>query len=538
MKFLSSFGHPSPRKKARTYTCSMRMIVLLTGLLPLITGAQELYHKEVLADLTPGSFAFGVASGDPRPNTVVLWTKYLPQPGDSAVMVNYFVALDSLFTATVGSGAVEATAQNGFTVLVEPQSLAPGTRYYYRFTTANGVVSEVGRTRTAPEDPSALRFAVVSCAQYGDRYYNGYALIAERNDIDAVIHLGDYIYEQGSSRSKKRPHLPAHSVVNARDYRTRYAQYRLDPDLRELHRLHPMIAIWDDHEFANNSHRDGAGWHSASEGTWERRKAAAMAAYFEWIPVMFAANGGVERRFDFGNLAELYMIDGRMERDKPVADYRDPERFDPNRSKLGDAQTERLTEWLRDSNAHWKIMGNNVMFSEVDLGRMARDIRFNMDAWDGYPANRNQIYDTLDAHAVRNLLVLTGDIHTAWGIELTRSPRDKQVYRRKAESAVYGAEFVSQSVSSFNVDEFFGRVLGKLAGRYMGSRRRNPHVHYRNVVDHGYLLIELTREAAVATWHFTRDPYERTLDERPARRMVLPHGGRLGKVEKLKRVRR
>jgi alkaline phosphatase D len=228
------------------------------------------------------------------------------------------------------------------------------------------------------------------------------------------------------------------------------------------------------------------------------------------------------------------MIDGRMERDRPVNDYRDPERFDPNRSKLGEAQTARLTEWLRDSDAQWKLVGNNVMFSEVDLGRMARDIRFNMDAWDGYPANRSQIFDTLDAHTVCNVVVLTGDIHTAWGIELTRAPRDKKVYRRTDDCTIYGAEFVSQSVSSFNVDEFFGRFLGKLAGRYMGARRRNPHVHYRNVVDHGYLLIELTRDAAVATWHYTRDPYERTLSERPSRQMTLPHNGRLGKAERLR----
>ena len=512
----------------------MRMTVLIALLLPLLAQGQNLYHDAVLKGLTPGSFAFGVASGDPRPTAVVLWTKYLPQPGDSAVMVNYSVARDSLFAATVANGAVEATAANGFTVLVEPERLSPGTRYYYRFTTNAGAVSEVGRTRTAPENPAELRFAVVSCAQYGDRLYNGYALIAERDDIDAVIHLGDYIYEQGSNRSKTRTHLPPHEILTPPDYRTRYAQYRLDPDLRELHRLHPMIAIWDDHEFANDSHREGAQWHSADDGPWELRKAIAMAAYFEWIPVMTAANGTVVRQFGFGPLAELFMIDGRLERDRPVESYRDPERLRSDRTKLGQEQTAELTTWLRDSEARWKIIGNNVMFSELDLGRMARDIRFNMDAWDGFPANRMQIFDTLETHSVRNVVVLTGDIHTAWGVELTRAPRDKEVYRRTDDCAIYGAEFVSQSVSSFNVDEFFGRFLGKLAGRYMGARRRNPHVFFRNVVDHGYLLIELSRDAAVATWHFTRDPYERTLLERPSRRMTLPYNGRLGKVEKLK----
>lgn len=534
MKFLSPIGHPSPRKKATKYTCSMRMTVLLVAFLPLIAGAQKLYHDEVLEGLTPGSFAFGVASGDPRPTAVVLWTKYLPKEGDSVVTVNYAVALDSLFTATVDSGSVEVSAANGFTVLVEPVRLSPGTRYYYRFSTDGGAVSEVGRTRTAPENPSELRFAVVSCAQYGDRYYNGYALIAERDDIDAVIHLGDYIYEQGSNRSKSRPHLPPHTIVTEYDYRTRYAQYRLDPDLRELHRLHPMIAIWDDHEFANDSHREGAGWHRVNDGPWELRKATAMAAYFEWIPVMTAANSTVVRQFGFGSLAELFMIDGRLERDPPVKNYRDPELHNPERTKLGPEQTAQLTEWLRDSGARWKLVGNNVMFAPVDLGRLARDKRINTDAWDGFPANRKQIFDTLETHSVRNVVVLTGDIHMAWALELTKAPRDKEVYRKKGESMVHGAEFVCQSVSSFNVDELFGRFLGKLAGSYLASQRRNPHVQYRNVVDHGYMLIELNDESATATWYYTKNPYKRNLEQRTPWQAVLPFNGRVEKAEKLR----
>lgn len=512
----------------------MRIVVLLMVAWPFLSGAQELYHDQVLVGLTPGSFAFGVASGDPRPNTVVLWTKYLPEPGDSMVTVNYAVALDSLFTTTFRTGTVEARVENGFTVLVEPEALAPGTRYYYRFSTGSGAVSDVGRTRTAPEDPSALRFAVVSCAQYGDRYYNGYALIAERDDIDAVIHLGDYIYEQGWNRSKKRPHLPPHEIVEPRDYRTRYAQYRLDPDLRELHRLHPMIAIWDDHEFANDSHRDGAEWHGREDGPWEQRKATAMSAYFEWIPAMSAAEGTVMRRFTFGALAELFMIDGRLQRDPPVESYRDPERLRPERTKLGPEQTAELTTWLRDSEARWKIIGNNVMFAPVDLGRMARDKRINTDAWDGFPANRKQIFDTLQAHAVKNVVVLTGDIHMAWALELTNAPRDRKVYHKRKPSAVHGAEFVCQSVSSFNVDELFGRFFGKLAGRYLASRRRNPHVRYRNVVDHGYMLVELTNESATATWYYTRNPYKRNLEQRNPWQVALPYNGRVEKAEKLR----
>lgn len=512
----------------------MRMIVLLAALLPLFTGAQKLYHDEVLRGLTPGSFAFGVASGDPRPTTVVLWTKYLPFEGETDKLVTFEVALDSGFAERVQTGTALATAERGFTVLVEPLGLTPGTQYHYRFSVNDSVFSELGRTRTAPSDPSALRFAVVSCAQYGDRYYNGYAMIAERDDIDAVIHLGDYIYEQGSNRSKTRPHLPPHEILTPQDYRTRYAQYRRDADLRELHRLHPMIAIWDDHEFANDSHREGAEWHGAEDGPWELRKATAMAAYFEWIPVMTAANGTVVRQFGFGSLAELFMIDGRLERDAPVENYRDPELHNPERTKLGPEQTAQLTEWLRDSDARWKVVGNNVMFAPVDLGRLARDRRINTDAWDGFPANRQQIFDTLETHSIRNVVVLTGDIHMAWALELTNAPRDKDVYRRKGDSRVHGAEFVCQSVSSFNVDELFGRFLGKLAGSYLASKRRNPHVQYRNVVDHGYMLIELTDESATATWYYTKNPYKRNVEQGSPWRAVLPFNGRVEKAERLR----
>ncbi len=509
----------------------MRRYSLLLNLS--MTWAGLLHAQQFDPDIYPlleneNHFPFGVASGDPRPDRVLLWTKFVPNAIGETVRLQWEIATDTLLTNIVAQGLVATDSSSAFTAMVEPSELAPGTTYFYRFRSVDREdESPIGRTRTAPENPETLRFAVVSCSEYNERYYNGYALIAQRNDLDAVIHLGDYIYEGAGKQQGERKHIPPREIVSLRDYRSRYAQYRLDPDLAELHRLHPVIAIWDDHEFANDSHREGAQQHRKNQGDWEVRKNIARQAWFEWLPTMTYREETIVRSFNYGGLADLFMIDGRLQRDAPVESYNDTTVLDPERTKLGVTQTAQLTTWLRDSQAQWQIIGNNVMFASVDLGRFAKDRRWNMDAWDGFPANRDQIFDTLEVHNIKNVVVLTGDIHMAWALELAREPHNKKSYSRRTGAGTYGAEFVVQSVTSRNIDEYTNRFFARLANQYMRSRRRNPHLRFVNTNDHGYMLLELNSEAATATWVFTKNPYKRNLKTKKERSRSLHHNGRL-----------
>lgn len=503
-------------------------------LLPLFLAcAGALHAQQFDPEIYPliedeNGFPFGVASGDPRQDCVLLWTKFLPDDLGETVQLQWEIATDTLLTDVVAQGVVSTDSSSAFTAMVEPSGLAPGSTYFYRFRSVDRQIeSPIGRTRTAPDDPSALKFAVVSCSIHNERYFNGYALIAARSDIDAVIHLGDYIYEQAGKRDIDRRHIPPHDIVSLRDYRSRYAQYRLDHDLAELHRLHPMIAIWDDHEFANDAYRDGAKQHRKDQGDWETRKSIAKQVWFEWLPTKTHREQTIIRDFSYGKLADLFMIDGRLERDTIVADFNDPARVDPERTKLGEEQTAALTTWLRDSEAQWKVIGNNVMFVATNLSRFAKDRQWNTDAWDGFPANRAQIFDTLQTHDINNVVVLTGDVHMAWAFELVEHPHDRKKYRRRRGGQIHGAEFVVQSVTSSNVDEYSGRFFGKLANMFLASRKRNPHLRYVNAIDHGYMLLEITPEAATATWYYTKNPYKRNLKTKRPRQRSLHDNGRL-----------
>lgn len=495
--------------------------------------AQQLFHPLIMekADAAGNPFPFGVASGDPRQDKVVLWTKiFAPQMQDT-INVQWAIARDTTMQDVVLSGTALSGASSAFTVHIEAEGLTQATTYFYRFS-FNGMDSPIGRTRTAPENPESLRFAVASCANYEAGYYNGYALIAARNDIDAVIHLGDYIYEGGVRSNSIRSHIPPYEILTLSDYRSRYAQYRLDPDLMEMHRLHPVIATWDDHEVANNCCREGAERHSSEKGSWGDRKSAAMQAYFEWIPVMQPEKQNIIRQFNYGGLADLFMIDGRLQRDTPIEDYRDPARFDTARTKLGPAQTQWLISGLRASKAKWKVIGNNVMFTAMNLGKVAKERQWNMDAWDGYPANRDRIFDALEADSIRNVIVLTGDIHTAWAMDLTRNPHDHKLYERRTGKGVVGAEFVVHSITSGNLDTRVGRAAGNLARLFAQAKGRNPHIRYVNLIDHGYMLLDLSATDAKATWIHLQSKNFKTLKTRKSRAYSIPFDG-----AKLRRVR-
>lgn len=263
-------------------------------------------------------FYHGVASGDPLQDRVIIWTRVTPDE-EGPVTVNWLVSSTPGMTDIVGSGSVTTDVSRDYTVKVDVSGLAPATTYYYYFS-AMGANSTVGRTRTAPAgNADQLRFAVVSCSNYQDGYFNAYERISERNDIDAVIHLGDYIYEYETGGFGQdelgRGHVPDNEIVTLMDYRIRYSYYRLDPQLRKVHKQLPFITIWDDHEFANNAWVGGAENHQEEEGDWDTRKNNAYQAYFEWMPIRerSSAPNRVYRKINYGNLVDLILLDTRIE---------------------------------------------------------------------------------------------------------------------------------------------------------------------------------------------------------------------------------
>lgn len=281
------------------------------------------------------AFDYGVASGDPLQNAVILWTHVTPLDEDDRlepIPVRWVVADDAELEDIVAEGEAPATAATDFTVKVDAKGLTPGQNYYYGFSVGNQN-SPTGQTKTLPGSKTErVKLAVVSCSNYPAGYFNVYRAIAQRDDIDTVVHLGDYFYEYGADgfggetgKALGRISDPAHEIVSLDDYRTRHAQYRNDPDLQEMTARHPMIAVWDDHETANNSYMQGAQNHDESEGDWEIRKAAAIRAYHEWLPIRAPDPSQLERTyrsFQYGDLATLIMLDTRLVgRDKQI-DYR------------------------------------------------------------------------------------------------------------------------------------------------------------------------------------------------------------------------
>lgn len=381
------------------------------------------------AQASGAPFQHGVASGDPLADRVILWTRVTPQDGAGTVAVGWTVAADPGFQQPVAGGRVLTGVARDFTVKVDATGLQPGRTYYYRFE-SQGATSPAGRMRTLPQGSTAhLRIAVASCSNHAAGLFNAYRRIAERTDLDLVLHLGDYLYEYGDGQyGSLRPTEPASEIVTLTDYRTRHAQYKRDADLQELHRQHAVVPIWDDHETANDAWRAGAENHDpATEGLWAVRRAAALRAYYEWMPVREPADRRLaQRSFRLGDLAELTMLETRLAgRSKqlpaPIPIPGLGQGFtasgpflDPTRTLLGTAQETWLAETLASSPARWKLIGQGTMFAQLKaLGRANADgggLFVNPDQWDGYPPCRDRVFDMIDA-AGGNVVVLTGDIH-------------------------------------------------------------------------------------------------------------------------------
>ena len=476
-------------------------------------------------------FLHGVASGDPLPNTVMLWTRVTPSaeamPGSGIgedVTLAWDVARDAEFASVVVSGRVVATSAADHTVHVDPYGLDADTTYFYRFTVVDGPhagkVSPVGRTVTAPlldSSPDSLRFAVASCANWEGGFYTAYGDMARRGrdgELDFVLFLGDYLYEYASGGfsgfGPYRLHEPAHEIISLADYRTRYGQSHTDPNLQAAHAALPWIVVWDDHETANNSWRDGAENHDpATEGDWGARRAAAMQAYFEWLPVRAtnpSQGGHIYRSFQFGDLADLVVMDLRTYRDKEAQTLRLDQFNDPGRTMLGSEQSEWLNAKIATSDAAWTIMGNSVMFSPLNLITLQENpdtssivdflgehriegIPLNGDQWDGYSAERRRLLDTLGNQGSK-VLFCTGDIHTEWGHVINWNGRE------------IGAEVVCGSITAANVNEFIklpeDNPISHLGEELL--RLANPHLRHVDLDAHGYATVSLDRRGVDAQW--------------------------------------
>ncbi|MEM9840595.1 MAG: alkaline phosphatase D family protein [Pseudomonadota bacterium] len=492
-------------------------------------------------DLTPGdgTFASGVASGDPAMDSVVLWTRIDGASGGT-LPVRVEVAEDVSFSTVVWSETVETGPERDHTVKVVAQGLEPGRQYAYRFMVFDRM-SPVGLTKTLPEETSRVRFAVMSCSNYNFGYFNAYDHAARDRDIDCVLHLGDYIYEYGpdgyggeKGAALGRVHEPAREIVTLDDYRKRHRQYKNDPATRRLHAAHPMIAIWDDHETSNDSFRLGAENHQPDkEGEWSARKRAALQAYYEYMPVREPSPGKAReelfKTYSWGKFLSLPIIESRLTaRDSQISygealpslsSSEDVERFrrevlgDPSRELLGAAQQAFIQDALKisvDRGDTWRVIGNQVMMARVTSPNLApylseEDIvafeallpelraflaigtlglPLNVDAWDGYPAARERLYQGASDVGARDLVVLTGDSHQFWANDLTRD-----------DGTPMGVELGTSGITSPGASEYFGENAFDIT---LVLRRDNPDVRYTDPSNQGYILLEFNEDKAHA----------------------------------------
>jgi len=510
-------------------------------------------------------FLHGVASGDPLQDRVILWTRVTPRsPG--AVRVDWEVAMDADFVNIVASGAGTTNSEVDYTVKVDADGLGANTPYYYRFSVGD-TVSPIGRTRTLPQGmATSVSFAVVSCSNYPAGYFNVYREVANQ-EVDAVLHLGDYLYEYSrdgfaseNAAALGREVMPEGEIVSLSDYRMRYAQYRTDTDLQAAHAAHPFLVVWDDHEIANDAWREGAENHTeGAEGSFADRRRAAIQAWYEWLPVR--PPGTVEdiiyRQFQYGDLIDLFMLDTRIiGRDQQFvyADFAIDSMIDvagaraafddTNRTLLGTEQRDWLREQLSGSAARWQVLGQQVLFGRYHLpapimealdpslqtpDALARGtaavlaaieakntapdertasqqalldsaIPYNLDAWDGYAFERDDLLDFARQHGSK-LVTLAGDTHNAWNSQLTTPA-----------GGIAGVEFATAAVTSPGLDAALGEDNAGLFTPLVETLVDD--LKGANLLRRGYLHITFTRNTVTATHHFvsTIDSRNYTLD--------------------------
>ena len=476
-------------------------------------------------------FTHGVASGEPGANSVLLWTRYAAA-SNTTLTAELSESVD--FARVVGGGTVTATGERDHTAKIVVDGLHPGRWYYYRFVAPDGSMSPVGRTRTLPVgSTAAFTLALFSCSNMPFGWFNAYGHAAARQDVDLLVHVGDYFYEYkvGQYPTLKemvagRTIQPDNECIALADYRLRYAAYRSDPDLQRLHTLFPMIAQWDDHELANDAWKGGAQNHQPDEGEWSVRSAAAERAYREWMPVADIR----WRHYEIGDLATIFLPETRLTgRDKqfsvgaivegasdPAAAlrrFRETGYIDPARQMLGEDQERWLTDAIRASvkaGKRWQVCAQQVIMGttysppesagwfgpdapdyvmdRVRTAKMVADagLPYSFDAWDGYPAARDRLLGAVQA-AGANFVSLAGDSHNGWAFDLPHGGRPA------------GIEVAGHSVSSPGIESAAKGASD--ADRVAALRRSSPQLRWANTERRGYATVALTPERMTANWH-------------------------------------
>ncbi len=494
---------------------------------------------------TSPRFSHGVASGDPAPGRMIIWTRVSPQKGAeiSPITLTWQVSPDPLFASSaLLTGQVQTDGTRDYTVKADIDNLEPGQVYYYRFADPDGERSDIGQFKTLPRGAvKQLDFAIISCANFQAGYFNVYEEIAKTaQDLNAIIHLGDYFYEYGldgwggAVDGGARNHIPPHETVSLSDYRQRHAQYRTDPSLQNMTRRAALIALWDDHEVADDSYIAGAGNHQPSaEGEWSARRDAAIQAYYEWMPVRELADGRPAyaryAAYEFGDLLTLVTAETRLtERAEPinmddytasfksaqdVAEFKDNVLSAPDRHVLGEPQMDFIMDqFLRSKQAGkpWRILANQVVMGrlatpdltphvdeasvsalEPDWPKVREFVEVSKyalpvytDSWDGYPWAREQFYERLTQANINDILVVTGDAHEFWLNDLTTQQGTKM-----------GIELGTSSVSSPTLEAYFGEATKDYA---LLMTQSNQDVRYYNAMRRGYIHLTLGRDEARA----------------------------------------
>ncbi|HDM8189640.1 TPA: alkaline phosphatase D family protein [Vibrio harveyi] len=496
-----------------------------------------------------GSFEYGVASGDPTQTQVIIWTRVTTAA--SYVEVTWQVSRSEDFSTIEQSGTFATDTSRDFTVKVDVQNLNPSTQYYYRFMVGE-TTSIVGMTLTLPEGSvDKASMAVVSCANYPAGYFNVYKEILKQHQtesFDVVLHLGDYIYEYGAggyasedaARLGREPSKGT-ECITLDDYRKRYAQYRQDQDLQALHAALPMIAVWDDHELANDAWKNGAENHQDNEGSFVDRRAAAAAAWTEWLPVRenTFSNMLIYRQFSFGDLINLMMLDTRLVgRDQPL-DYFSlsaptmdafgglvAQSRSADRELLGTEQLAWLMNAFNSQDAKWNILGQQVLMSRMELPSSvmlamfqlfnATDeqkmdallavnsaisnyladpssdtikLPYNLDAWDGYYVERERVYEIAKA-SEGHFVCLAGDTHNAWTSEL-----------KDVSNNPVGVEFATSSVSSPGLEEYLALEPVAIAQMEYTLPHLVSELQWTDIKQRGFMRVTFTPEKAQSTWY-------------------------------------
>lgn len=530
----------------------LKLSAALSGSMVISTGLTGCSSTAGLPE-NPVSFSHGVASGDPSADSIILWTRAVPAGDSPSATIFWEIAADSNFSDIIRSGHAKAIAARDYTIKVDVRELSPSTRYFYRFSTATET-SPAGKTLTLPAGQvDNVKLGLFSCSNYPAGFFTPYLAASADESIDFVLHLGDYIYEYaGDGYATERAAELGRTfaidndeeIITLADYRNRYAIYRTDKGLKALHQNKPWIVVWDDHEVANDTYTTGAENHQPDEGDFFQRRAAAVQAYYEWLPIrppVSETDPTIYRTFEFGDLLSLYMLDTRIiGRDKQLsyAAFTDEEtgQFDDtgftaalmaeDRTMLGLQQRDWLFESLEKSKATWQVLGQQVLMgkmffpaeifsgtpreeipskihdladirrkqiagqpvSDEETARLNTTMAYNLDAWDGYPAERETLYKQFREKG-KAAVVFAGDTHNGWCNKLTTG-----------DNQAVGIEFGTSSVSSPGMESYLTMDNNEAHRLAQALPLLVKDLEYCNLNLRGYMTVTFTPQEVEANW--------------------------------------